>query len=108
MRAVVTGRDVEMGYYGIDLQDQRMFALDKVRFIGEPIAAVRTRFVPYQEAARERFGAVMIIERNTCTGCMGELASTFIEEASAENLETECISNMKPSPFFLSLTGPQP
>jgi hypothetical protein len=39
---------------------------------------------------------------------MGELASTFIEEASAENLETECISNMKPSPFFLSLTGPQP
>jgi hypothetical protein len=41
-------------------------------------------------------------------GCMGELASTFIEEASAENLETECISNMKPSPFFLSLTGPQP
>jgi len=41
-------------------------------------------------------------------GCMGELASTFIEEAGAENLETECISNMKPSPFFLSLTGPQP
>lgn len=41
-------------------------------------------------------------------GCMGELASTFIEEAGSENLDTECISNMKPSPFFLSLTGPQP
>jgi len=40
VRAVVTGRDLEMGYYGIDLQDQQMFALDKVRFIGEPVAAV--------------------------------------------------------------------
>jgi CO/xanthine dehydrogenase Mo-binding subunit len=40
VKAVVTGRDVEMGWYGIDLQDQQMFALEKVRFIGEPVAAV--------------------------------------------------------------------
>jgi putative selenate reductase molybdopterin-binding subunit len=40
VRAVVSGADLEMGYYGIDLQDQQMFAKDKVRFVGEPIAAV--------------------------------------------------------------------
>ena len=45
---------------------------------GEPIAVVRRPFVPYQEAARERFGAATIIEQNTCTGCTGELTSLFI------------------------------
>jgi CO/xanthine dehydrogenase Mo-binding subunit len=38
--AVVTGLDLEMGFYGIDLQDQQFFARDKVRFVGEPVAAV--------------------------------------------------------------------
>jgi len=41
-------------------------------------------------------------------GCMGDIVSTFIAEASAENLETECMSQMKPSPYFISLTGPTP
>ena len=40
VKTVVTGRDVEMGFYGIDLQDQQMFALEKARFMGEPVAAV--------------------------------------------------------------------
>ena len=34
--------------------------------------------MPYQAAARVRYGAATIVERNTCTGCMGELASLFI------------------------------
>ena len=41
-------------------------------------------------------------------GCIGDLASQFIIEASAENLDTECLSNLEPSPFFISLTGPSP
>lgn len=41
-------------------------------------------------------------------GCIGDLASQFIMEASAENFDTECLSNLKPSPFFISLTGPSP
>ena len=57
VRAVVTGRDLEMGYYGIDLQDQQMFALDKVRFIGEPVAAVAART---PDMAREAAGKVHI------------------------------------------------
>ncbi len=40
VKAIVTGRDVEMGYYGYEVRDQRVFALEKVRFVGEPIAAV--------------------------------------------------------------------
>ena len=40
VRAVVTGRDIEMGYYGYELHDQRVFALEKVRYLGEPVAAV--------------------------------------------------------------------
>jgi len=57
VRAVVTGRDLEMGYYGIDLQDQQMFALDKVRFVGEPVAAVAAA-TPDQ--AKEAAGRVHI------------------------------------------------
>jgi uncharacterized protein (DUF362 family) len=52
--------------------------LAQIEVRGAPIAAVRRPFIPYQEAARERFGAATIIERNTCTGCMGELTSLFI------------------------------
>ncbi len=40
VRAVVTGQDIEMGYYGYELHDQRVFALEKVRYMGEPVAAV--------------------------------------------------------------------
>ena len=40
VKAIVTGRDIEMGYYGYEVRDQRVFALEKVRFVGEPIAAV--------------------------------------------------------------------
>ena len=40
VKAVVTGRDIEMGYYGYELHDHRVFALEKVRYPGEPVAAV--------------------------------------------------------------------
>ncbi len=40
VRAIVTGRDMKLGYYGYELHDQRVFALDKVRYLGEPVAAV--------------------------------------------------------------------
>ena len=40
VKAVVTGQDTEMGYFGYEVRDLRIFALDKVRYIGEPIAAV--------------------------------------------------------------------
>lgn len=38
--AVVTGRDVPEGYFGVDLKDQLVFARDKVRYFGDAVAAV--------------------------------------------------------------------
>ena len=57
VRAVVTGRDTEMGYYGYELQDQRVFALEKVRYLGEPVAAVAA-VTP--DAAREAAALVKV------------------------------------------------
>lgn len=44
----------------------------------------------------------------TTRGCMGRLVSEFIISASFAELETDCISQMKLTPFFISLTGPSP
>jgi pimeloyl-ACP methyl ester carboxylesterase len=44
----------------------------------------------------------------TTRGCVGKIVSEFIIEGSAEDLETDCISDLQPTPFFISLTGPTP
>jgi len=44
----------------------------------------------------------------TTRGCMGKIVSEFIIEGSADDLDTDCMFNLKPSPFFISLTGPTP
>jgi pimeloyl-ACP methyl ester carboxylesterase len=44
----------------------------------------------------------------TTRGCMGKLVTEFIINAGFEILETDCIAQMQPSPFFISLTGPTP
>jgi CO/xanthine dehydrogenase Mo-binding subunit/aerobic-type carbon monoxide dehydrogenase small subunit (CoxS/CutS family) len=38
--AVVTGQEVPEGYFGVDLKDQLVFARDKVRYLGDAVAAV--------------------------------------------------------------------
>jgi len=38
--AVVTGQEVSEGYFGVDLKDQMVFARDKVRYLGDAVAAV--------------------------------------------------------------------
>jgi len=52
--------------------------LDLIEVRGERIEAVRRPFIPYLQAAQHLYGGTSIIEKNTCTGCMGELVSTFI------------------------------
>ncbi len=52
--------------------------LRQIEVRGERIADVARPFVPFQAAMRRRFGAATIIEKDTCTGCMGELMSLFI------------------------------
>jgi pimeloyl-ACP methyl ester carboxylesterase len=44
----------------------------------------------------------------TGRGCLGDLVSEFIISGSSAELDTDCIENIKASPFFVSLTGPKP
>lgn len=44
----------------------------------------------------------------TGRGCMGRLVSEFIAAADASELDTACLNDMMPSPYFLDLTGPKP
>ncbi len=44
----------------------------------------------------------------TTRGCMGGLVADFIIAASSAELETDCMSQMETTPYFISLTGPTP
>jgi pimeloyl-ACP methyl ester carboxylesterase len=44
----------------------------------------------------------------TGKGCLGRIVSDFIAAASVANLDSECIESLQPSPWFMSLTGPEP
>ena len=50
----------------------------QIEIRGEPVERVSRRFTTFLEASRRLFGAAEIIEKDTCTGCMGECVSTFI------------------------------
>lgn len=52
--------------------------LDQIEVLGTRISSVARRVQRYVEAAKERFGAATIIEKDMCTGCMGEMESTFL------------------------------
>ena len=52
--------------------------LSRIEVRGEKIESVRRPFIPFLQAAQRRFGGANIIEKNTCTGCMGEIVSTFL------------------------------
>lgn len=41
-------------------------------------------------------------------GCIPTLAADFVESASFEGLDTSCVADLTPLPFFTSPTGPQP
>jgi uncharacterized protein (DUF362 family) len=78
--AAIMGFDVDhilhvklAGEEGLGVADLRA-----IQVRGERIAEASRRFVPFQEAARDRFGAATIFDEKACTGCMGEIVSTFI------------------------------
>jgi len=52
--------------------------LNLIEVRGEKIETVRHSFIPYLQAAQHLYGGANIIEKNSCTGCMGELVSTFV------------------------------
>ena len=52
--------------------------LDSIQVRGEDISSVAREFRLYNRAFRERFKDLMIVEKDTCSGCMGELVSMLI------------------------------
>ncbi len=40
--------------------------------------------------------------------CLRDITTEFIDKGSVENLDTSCVANIRPSPFFTSLLGPEP
>ncbi|MBC7237641.1 MAG: DUF362 domain-containing protein, partial [Chloroflexi bacterium] len=52
--------------------------LARINVRGVPLAQVRRRFRTFHEAAQDRWGAAKVIEKDACTGCMGEMISLFI------------------------------
>jgi pimeloyl-ACP methyl ester carboxylesterase len=44
----------------------------------------------------------------TGKGCLGRLVTEFIVAADHSQLDTACISQLQASPWFMTLTGPQP
>jgi CO/xanthine dehydrogenase Mo-binding subunit len=59
VRAVVTGQDFP-GYIGLYLQDRHIFCRDRVRYVGDPVAAV----VATDESAAERALDLIEVEYN--------------------------------------------
>ena len=41
-------------------------------------------------------------------GCVPRLVSQFINDGSAAALDTSCVENMEPPPFFVTFAGPKP
>ncbi len=52
--------------------------MNLIEVCGEKIEDVRHPFITFLQAAQHLYGGVNIVEKDTCTGCMGELVSTFI------------------------------
>jgi uncharacterized protein (DUF362 family) len=52
--------------------------LNLIEVRGERIEAVRHPFITFLQAAQHLYGGANIVEKASCTGCMGELVSTFI------------------------------
>ena len=78
--ASIAGFDVEDLFHirlaaeaGLGIAD-----LKQIDIFGEKIDAVKRPFIPFIEASKELFSGATLIEKNTCTGCMGELVSLFI------------------------------
>lgn len=40
--------------------------------------------------------------------CLRDITTEFIDSGSVENLDTACVDDIRPAPFFTSLLGPEP
>ncbi len=52
--------------------------MDLIEVRGERLDDVRRPFIPFLQAAKDLYGGAKVIEKDSCSGCMGESVSTFI------------------------------
>jgi pimeloyl-ACP methyl ester carboxylesterase len=45
---------------------------------------------------------------NLARGCIPKLGGQFIESLKPKEIDTKCVAEIKPAPFFLEFTGPSP
>jgi pimeloyl-ACP methyl ester carboxylesterase len=45
---------------------------------------------------------------NAFRGCLPKLMAEFMQQASVKGLDTACVKNIQPFPFFVGFTGPTP
>jgi pimeloyl-ACP methyl ester carboxylesterase len=45
---------------------------------------------------------------NSSNQCAAKILDQFLESASIDDLETECVDTVEPPPFFVDFSGPQP
>ena len=41
-------------------------------------------------------------------GCLPNVAYDFLEAGSLDGLDTSCVQQIAPAPFFVNFNGPQP
>ena len=54
VKAIITGKDCGGGLYGMGIYDTPVLALDRVLYIGEPVAAVAANSLEAAEEALEK------------------------------------------------------
>lgn len=52
--------------------------MSRIEVRGEGIDSVKYPFTPFLEGAKHLYGGATIVEKDACTGCVGESLSTFI------------------------------
>ena len=45
---------------------------------------------------------------NVFRGCIPRIMAQFIDAAAVKGLDTSCVKDIKPFPFFVSFSGPHP
>ena len=78
--AAVAGFDVKDIHHVRLAAEEHLGVADlrRIEVRGERIEDVKRPFTPFWEAAKHLFGGANMIEKDTCTGCIGESVSTFV------------------------------
>ncbi|HEY1991497.1 MAG TPA: alpha/beta hydrolase, partial [Gammaproteobacteria bacterium] len=66
-----------------------------------------------EHAAKTLSGSLSLVtpgqgHGNVFRGCIPRIAAAFVDAGSVKGLDTACVKDMRPFPFFVSFSGPKP